>query len=233
MDSDSRALILESLSQAARYSDQPSLAKTKPRIARMTNKVRIAAFDGKVAAQILNVNSRICRLAASPGVAPGFPESESGAMLLRHEASHLRFTNDDLRVPRRLVACLVNRKSNIVNSEKVGCRGWNRTSIRAVKGRCPTVRRPGSIKDEGGGWKMENGNHIFTILYFLSSILALKEWWPARVARPVQQIKSLLHHFNACRPAYLYGARGRACTGTGDVLDIVPLPWATRARTLR
>ena len=24
-----------------------------------------------------------------------------------------------------------------------GCRGWNRTSIRAFKGRCPTIRRPG------------------------------------------------------------------------------------------
>ena len=28
-------------------------------------------------------------------------------------------------------------------SEKTGCRGWNRTSIRAFKGRCPTIRRPG------------------------------------------------------------------------------------------
>jgi hypothetical protein len=26
---------------------------------------------------------------------------------------------------------------------KTGCRGWNRTSIRAFKGRCPTIRRPG------------------------------------------------------------------------------------------
>ena len=25
-----------------------------------------------------------------------------------------------------------------------GCRGWNRTSIRAFKGRCPTIRRPGN-----------------------------------------------------------------------------------------
>ena len=25
----------------------------------------------------------------------------------------------------------------------IGCRGWNRTSIRAFKGRCPTIRRPG------------------------------------------------------------------------------------------
>jgi hypothetical protein len=27
---------------------------------------------------------------------------------------------------------------------KTGCRGWNRTSIRAFKGRCPTIRRPGN-----------------------------------------------------------------------------------------
>jgi hypothetical protein len=27
---------------------------------------------------------------------------------------------------------------------KIGCRGWNRTSIRAFKGRCPTIRRPGN-----------------------------------------------------------------------------------------
>jgi hypothetical protein len=27
-----------------------------------------------------------------------------------------------------------------------------------------------------------------------------KIWWPARVTRPVQRIKSPLHHFNACRP---------------------------------
>ena len=26
---------------------------------------------------------------------------------------------------------------------EIGCRGWNRTSIRAFKGRCPTIRRPG------------------------------------------------------------------------------------------
>src|SRR5262245_67891 len=24
----------------------------------------------------------------------------------------------------------------------IGCRGWNRTSIRAFRGRCPTIRRP-------------------------------------------------------------------------------------------
>ena len=27
---------------------------------------------------------------------------------------------------------------------EAGCRGWNRTSIRAFKGRCPTIRRPGN-----------------------------------------------------------------------------------------
>ena len=27
---------------------------------------------------------------------------------------------------------------------RTGCRGWNRTSIRAFKGRCPTIRRPGN-----------------------------------------------------------------------------------------
>ena len=27
---------------------------------------------------------------------------------------------------------------------ETGCRGWNRTSIRAFKGRCPTIRRPGN-----------------------------------------------------------------------------------------
>src|SRR5881409_3526698 len=27
---------------------------------------------------------------------------------------------------------------------EIGCRGWNRTSIRAFKGRCPTIRRPGN-----------------------------------------------------------------------------------------
>jgi len=27
-------------------------------------------------------------------------------------------------------------------------------------------------------------------------------WWPARVTRPVQRIKSPLHHFNACRPKW-------------------------------
>ena len=53
---------------------------------------------------------------------------------------------------------------------EIGCRGWNCTSIRAFKGRCPTIRRPGN------------------------------KWWPARVTRPVLRIKSPLHHFNACRP---------------------------------
>ncbi len=27
---------------------------------------------------------------------------------------------------------------------EIGCRGWNRTRIRAFKGRCPTIRRPGN-----------------------------------------------------------------------------------------
>src|SRR6266540_4903912 len=27
---------------------------------------------------------------------------------------------------------------------EIGCRGWNCTSIRAFKGRCPTIRRPGN-----------------------------------------------------------------------------------------
>ncbi len=27
---------------------------------------------------------------------------------------------------------------------EIGCRGWNRTCIRAFKGRCPTIRRPGN-----------------------------------------------------------------------------------------
>src|SRR5438552_6807316 len=26
---------------------------------------------------------------------------------------------------------------------EIGCRGWNCTNIRAFKGRCPTIRRPG------------------------------------------------------------------------------------------
>ena len=28
---------------------------------------------------------------------------------------------------------------------EIGCRGWNCTSIRAFKGRCPTIRRPGIL----------------------------------------------------------------------------------------
>src|SRR5213596_2648375 len=27
---------------------------------------------------------------------------------------------------------------------EIGCRGWNCTNIRAFKGRCPTIRRPGN-----------------------------------------------------------------------------------------
>ncbi len=48
-----------------------------------------------------------------------------------------------------------------------------------------------------------------------------KNWWPARVTRPVLRIKSPLHHFNACRPKI--GARGRVCTCTVDALDVVSL----------
>ena len=92
---------------------------------------------------------------------------------------------------------------------QTGCRGWNRTSIRAFKGRCPTIRRPGT------------------------------KWWPARVTRPVLRIKSPLHHFNACRPkigspsrsstsegwcswqdSHLYWRRSRRRASSG---------WATRA----
>ena len=83
---------------------------------------------------------------------------------------------------------------------KTGCRGWNRISIRAFKGRCPTIRRPGILetKMENGRWKMAEVR--FDILNLLTSILAVKDWWPARVMRPVLRIKSPLHHFNACRP---------------------------------
>ena len=63
-------------------------------------------------------------------------------------------------------------------------------------------------------------------------------WWPAGVTLPVQRIKSPLHHFNACRPKSFTepklgakaGARGRTCTCTVDVLDVVPRHWATRAK---
>ena len=73
-----------------------------------------------------------------------------------------------------------------------GCRGWNRTSIRAFKGRCPTVRRPGN------------------------------KWWPARVTRPVLRIKSPLHHFNACRPKIGARGRIRTCTADAlDVVPLL------------
>src|ERR1017187_3035789 len=82
----------------------------------------------------------------------------------------------------------------------IGCRGWNRTSIRAFKGRCPTIRRPGisEAKMEDGRWKMAEVQ--FAIFNLLASILVGADKWPARVTRPVLRIKSPLHHFNACRP---------------------------------
>src|SRR5207247_10954889 len=40
----------------------------------------------------------------------------------------------------------------------IGCRGWNRTSIRAFTGRCPTIRRPGrGIQNSKCG--VQNGNN--------------------------------------------------------------------------
>ena len=65
-------------------------------------------------------------------------------MILFH---HRAFWIYDLRMtiyaPRfRSVCWLVNRKSEI----EIGCRGWNRTRIRAFKGRRPTIRRPGRKK---------------------------------------------------------------------------------------
>ncbi len=75
---------------------------------------------------------------------------------------------------------------------QTGCRGWNCTSIRAFKGRCPTIRRPGN------------------------------KWWPARVTRPVLRIKSPLHHFNACRPKIGARGRIRTCTGDAlDVVPLL------------
>jgi hypothetical protein len=94
---------------------------------------------------------------------------------------------------------------------KTGCRGWNRTSIRAFKGRRPTVRRPGN------------------------------KWWPARVTRPVLRIKSPLHHFNACRPKTGSSSRSSTsegwCSWQGSHLHCrrsrrrASSGWATRANT--
>ena len=68
----------------------------------------------------------------------------------------------------------------------IGCRGWDCTSIRAFKGRCPTIRRPGNELARRAEAPSEG-------------------WWPARVTRPVLRIKSPLHHFNACRPKMVTG----------------------------
>ena len=53
----------------------------------------------------------------------------------------------------------------------IGCRGWNRTSIRAFKGRRPTIRRPGMIdQNENGRWRIEDRKDWW-IRYSRSSIL--------------------------------------------------------------
>ena len=87
---------------------------------------------------------------------------------------------------------LIHHRAVEARLAKTGCRGWNCTSIRAFKGCCPTVRRPGN------------------------------KWWPAKVTRPVLRIKSPLHHFNACRPKIGARGRIRTCTADAlDVVPLL------------
>jgi hypothetical protein len=113
---------------------------------------------------------------------------------------------------------------------KTGCRGWNRTSIRAFKGRCPTIRRPG-IQE----WMAR-----LRVMRFAAATFAFgKSWWPARVTRPVLRIKSPLHHFNACRPRIGSPSRSSESEGWCSWQDSHPhwrrsrrrasSGWATRA----
>src|SRR5919106_3809881 len=58
-------------------------------------------------------------MVAREGSAPPTSGCRPDAILFHHQAVEARLAN-------------------------IGCRGWNRTSIRAFKGRCPTIRRPGN-----------------------------------------------------------------------------------------
>jgi hypothetical protein len=84
----------------------------------------------------------------------------------------------------------------ILKQFKIGCRGWNRTSICAFKGRCPTIRRPGNCEIGTARLRAKRYGTANFVRYDATN----KIWWPARVTRPVLRVKSPLHHFNACRP---------------------------------
>ena len=99
------------------------------------------------------------------------------------------------------------------------------------KGAVLRLDDPAILKNEDGEWKIEDGlpsvawnpgNEKSSLARPMEDILRLEfvkarirgeGWWPARVARPVQQIKSLLHHFNACRPKI--GSPSRSSTSEG------------------
>jgi hypothetical protein len=92
----------------------------------------------------------ICNQAmvAGEGSAPPTSGCRPDVILFHHRAK--RREKEECRMKKRKCgAARPNRTSYffiLPSSVKSGCRGWNRTSIRAFKGRCPTIRRPGRRK---------------------------------------------------------------------------------------
>jgi hypothetical protein len=85
-------------------------------------------------------------VAASPGLAPSNSVCRTDVILFHHRAlKKCRRQNEECRR-----SLLRGRKPRLLHSAFIilpwptGCRGSIRTIIRAFKGRCPTVRRPGS-----------------------------------------------------------------------------------------
>src|SRR5204863_5188983 len=99
---------------------------------------------------------------------------------------------------------------------EIGCRGWNRTSIRAFKGRCPTIRRPGN--------ELVEPEVVATSPYRIKSPVPVccgfssKKWW-AREDLHLQgsqtlDLRGLLFPLNHSPEEYSNGASSRCCPGT-------------------
>src|SRR5262245_19140627 len=70
---------------------------------------------------------------------------------------------------------------NPTRTNRIGCRGWNCTRIRASKGRCPTIRRPG--REEKGvmeRWGALQKRSSPLRHYPIAPLLHWGTWWSRR-----------------------------------------------------
>src|SRR4029077_20911586 len=91
-----------------------------------------------------------------------------------------------------------------------GCRGWNCTSIRAFKGRCPTIRRPGRRKRQKHKCRMTYSAKRRSVAAFYFHLSSFKLVEPEVVATSPYRIKSPVPVCCGFDSLKLVGERGLA-----------------------